>query len=248
MIEVKIAIGTVESTRLVPSGWQELSPSQFVACCAPRRGVLPVEAMQALLNLNYAERLFFMPVDWYALFKSYFKWLDKPKLIKDWLLSSLTLTDGREVFPPSPDFDNVTWEEFIFVEQLAFAGNWEAVAATLFRPLREPQLEDEDDRIPFSRYGTSNRLSLFKLSDGERQALSVNYLSLRHRLTRRYPYLFTAAGKNDKGGDGGAPQWVEVTQSLLGDTVWNERQLLSTSVSQVLYRLNQQVKESRRKR
>lgn len=248
MIEVKIRIGTTESTRRVASGWQELTPSQFVACCAPRRGVLPVEAMKALLNLTYAESLFFMPVDWYALFKGYFRWLEKPKQINDWLFDSITLTDGRTVYPPSPDFDNVTWEEFVFVEQLAFAGNWEAVASTLFRPLRVPQLEDEDDRIPFSRYGTSNRLPLFKLSDGERRALSVNYLSLRHRLTRRYPYLFTSSGADDKGGGGTAPQWLEVTQSLLGETVWNERQLLSTSVSQVLFRLNQQVKASRRKR
>ena len=201
--------------------------------------------MQALLNLTYAERLFFMPVDWYALFKSYFKWLDRPKLIKDWLLSSLTLTDGRTVYPPSPDFDNVTWEEFVFVEQLAFAGNWEAVAATLFRPLREPQLEDEDDRIPFSSYGTSNRLPLFSLSDAERLALSVNYLSLRRHLTKQYPYLFTAARDE---GEGSAPQWVEVSRSLLGDSIWYERQLLATSVSQVLFRLNQQVKDSRRKR
>ena len=127
-------------------------------------------------------------------------------------------------------------------DQLAQLGNWAAVAACLFRPSVADPSEDADPRVPFSRVGTTNRLPLFKqLDQATILAVQVNYLALRSRLTSRYRHLFSShpAAKGQP-----SSSWPQISQSLLGEEVWNEQQLFRTSATQVLFRLDNIIVQS----
>ena len=244
MKTVRITIGTSEFSATVPERWDELTASQFCRVLSFKPAYLPVVAMRYLLDLPDDEAQFVMPVQWHALYRSVFRYLTNPRGISVWILDAITLSDGRSVYPPAADFDNVTWEEFLFADELAAKQRWEAVAACLFRPMLSVPDENADTRTPFTRAGMNNRYPLFaELDAATLRAVEVNYLALRRRLTKRYSYLFTSSGSEQSD-----PGWIEVSHALLGDTVWNEQQLLHTSVGQVLYRLDRQIKDSRKRK
>jgi len=248
MKNLKITVGTETFEAQVPESWEELTQEQFLMAATfivENDYVVPVPLMQKILGLPDEAALFILPAGWLGIFNSGFQFLDDPTAIKSWLVSDITLADGRHVTPPAANFDNVSWEEFVFADQLAQAGNWAAVAACLFRPDR-PQFDEEaDERIPFSRFGVSRRLPLFQQLPSEYlTAIEVNYSALRIHLTDRYPYLFSSDNSADKSKS--PTDWVPITRSLLGDTIWEEEQLLHTSVAQVLYHLNKAIADSQK--
>lgn len=240
---IKIAIGTHEHELSAPDCWEDLNQSQFlyVVSHMPQDNSLPYDIMRHLLSLSDEERLFLLPMHLFALHRDTFHFLDDYSSIRRWLVSDITLADGRHCLPPAADFDNVSWEEFIFADQLAQLGNWGAVAACLFRPTVPNPTEDADPRVPFSRVGTTNRLSLFKQLDQTTiLAVQINYLALRSHLTARYRHLFSSTPAQG----GSTTSWPKISQSLLGEDVWNEQQLFRTSVSQVLFRLDNIIVQS----
>lgn len=244
MKTIKIAIGTHDRELSVPDCWKDLSQSQFlfVVSHMPQGDAMPYEVMRHLLSLSDEEQLFVLPVHLFALHREIFNFLDDYSDIKNWLVSDITLPDGRHCLPPAANFDNVLWEEFVFADQLAQLGNWAAVAACLFRPCVADPSEDADPRVPFSRVGTTNRLPLFKqLDQATILAVQVNYLALRSRLTSRYRHLFSShpAAKGQP-----SSSWPQISQSLLGEEVWNEQQLFRTSATQVLFRLDNIIVQS----
>lgn len=244
MKKIKIAVGTHERELSAPDRWEDLSQSQFlfVVSHMPQGDSLPYDIMRHLLSLSDEERLFLLPVHLFALHRDFFHFLDDYSAIKRWLVSDITLADGRHCLPPAADFDNVSWEEFVFADQLAQLGNWGAVAACLFRPTVPNPSEDADPRVPFSRVGTTNRLPLFKQLDPTTiLAVQINYLALRSHLTDHYRHLFSShpAAKGQP-----SSSWPKISQSLLGEDVWNEQQLFRTSVSQVLFRLDNIIVQS----
>lgn len=241
MTKIKIYIGSEIIEREAPSSWSEVSPHDFAFIASHNVIVagIPIAAMQRVLSIDYDTARWILPSDWYALLPSFRYLLDYSSISK-WVLPSITLLDGRECFPPAADFDNVSWEEFVFADQLAKVENWAAVAATLYRPYREHYTEDQDPRIPFTRFGLSNRLELFQQLPSETiKAFSVNYLALRHNMTKRYRYIFS--GKRASNDDRG---WVEITHEVLGQDVWQEQQLAGTSVNAVLSMINNTIHQN----
>lgn len=245
MKKIKIGVGTDVREYQMPECWDELTQEQFVYAVShmPAEDRLPVKVMQHLLGVAFEQAMFVMPTDWYVIHREGFKWLDDYEDISRWIVEEIRLKDGRRCLPPTADFDNVSWEEFLFADQLAQNGNWWAVAACLYRPEREVKSEETDGRVPFTRFGASNRLGMFRELDAPLiKAVEVNYLVLRKRLTDGFPNLFTTKSSG-KGGESAG--WPEVSRALLGERVWEEEQLMHTSAAQVLYRLDSVVKESK---
>lgn len=243
MIEIKLTIGDQSRLTALPSGWHEVTPEQFVYIVSHELvyGELPTQIIYHLLRATDYERRCLKPADIYAI-SQYLTWLQSYDTISHWVLSSITLPDGRKCFPPDDDWDNMTWEEFVFADQLAAVGNWDAVAACLFRPHADVVSEDADPRIPFSRVGATNRLPLFrKLTDATFKAVEINYLLLRRLVTDRYPHLFTSSQSSRSQS---STSWVDVTSQVLGDSIWEEPQLLHTSVHQVLAHLDHVIHEN----
>lgn len=224
-------IGSKEYRHQSPGSWDELSKQQFIDIVSGNVLYLgiPIPALQVLLNLSDEESQWLLPADWYAL-SLQFPFLTDYSTISRWVVDSIELQDGRTCYPPSSDFDNVAWEEFVFADQLAQAGNWAAVAAVLYRPNKSDFAEDENPRIPFTRFGLNARIDQFLVLDkGLLRAVEVNYLALRRRMTDKYRYLF--GGVSD-GAD--SRTWIDTTREILGANVWNESQLATTSVNGVL--------------
>lgn len=105
--------------------------------------------------------------------------------------------------------------------------------------------EDEDGRVAFSDYGVNARIALFREQDAAvLAAVEICYSTLKSRLASRYPNLFSV-GAADRGGK--PTSWVEVTHTLLGDSVWNERKLYDdTTVTEVLAYLERKIKEAKK--
>lgn len=248
MQKITINIGTHEKQCAVPESWNELTDEQFLFCLAHYVGPehTPVAIIRHFLAPDEEADFFLLPIHYNALYEGAFSWLRSFDGIRTWLPSSIVLIDGRECRPPMPDFSNVTWEEFMFADSLAQRGNWAGVAACLYRPLAEGATEDDDPRIPFSVFGVNARVGCFDIVGAHTlAAVEICYSTLKTRLASRYPNLFGMS----KSGNGGKPaSWMEISHTILGDTVWNEAQLHSTSVTEVLSMLDRKIKESKEER
>lgn len=246
MKKIDISVGTDSRTFNLPESWDEVSPQAFIfAANHPVvEGIVPCQTLAAILEVPYEFAIYITPIYWHAIHRQ-MPWVDDLTKISSWLLQCVRLPDGREMLPPAPNFDDVTWEEFIFADELASRGLWPALAACLYRPANPAATENDPPRIPFTRQGSGVRLDEFRRIDPAIvNAIGVNYLALRKRMTRRYRYLFARSSANSKSHAGG---WVEVSRAILRENVWEERKLLTTSVSQVLYRLNAEVQESQKR-
>lgn len=242
---ITINIGTHEKECEVPESWNDLTDEQFLFCLSHYVGPehTPAAIIRHFLDPDEEADFFLMPLHYNALYEGAFSWLRSFDSLRSWLPSTIVINDGRECRPPLPDFSNVTWEEFMYADTLAQRGQWIAVAACLYRPLAEGATEDDEPRVPFSSWGVNARLPLFGNIDAATQAaVEICYCSLKTRLAARYPNLFGMS----KASNGGKPSsWMEISHTILGDTVWNEEQLHHTCVCEVLSMLDRKIKESK---
>lgn len=246
MKEIIIKIGTSEKSYTVPDSWNELTDEQFLFCIKhyPREDKTPIAIMRHLIGPDVEADFLMLPIHWNAIYEQSFQWLRSFSGLRVWQPGSIILSDGRECRPPLPDFSNVEWIEFVFADTLAQQGNWAGVAACLYRPLFAGATEDEDCRVFFGAYGTNARLGLFQKQDkAVLAAVEISYSTLKSRLAARYPNLFSISNT----AKGGKPvSWMEVTHTVLGDDVWHERDLHTTSAVEVLAFLDGKIKESKK--
>ena len=243
MKEIKIEIGQEAFTYRCPEGWGEVTPL----------------GVKAVLGIKNSESVRLMPIDWHVL-GAELEWMKELEGVKGWMVEEVELPDGRKCYPPAANFDDMTWEEFMFVDVSAARKAWDVVAACLYRPLKEAATEEEDERIAFSRFGVSARLPMFKgLSPLLLSAIEINYMLLRKRMTDLYPNIFRGGSRKVKrqpsaaAGDGDTQQpstaagtdWVGVYRRLLGEHVWEEERLLKLPVNTVLFRLDVMVKDGK---
>ena len=253
MKEIRIQIGSDSYTYQCPERWEEVTQRQWIAVVGQllTYGELTGLGVKSVLGMG-SEAVLLMPVDWHVL-GGELAWMKEIEKVERWMVEEVELKDGRKCYPPAPNFDNMTWEEWMFVDISAARKAWDVVAACLYRPLKEDADEEEDERVAFSRYGVSARLPMFReLSPLVLSAIEVNFVLLRRKITDLYPNIFKggkrkvkrqqpkAAAENNAGTD-----WVGVYRRLLGEHVWEEERLLKLPVNTVLYRLDVMVKEGR---
>lgn len=251
MKEIKIEIGQDVYTYQCPERWGEVTQRQWIAVVGQllTYGELTTLGVKSVLGMG-SEAVLLMPVDWHVLGRE-LAWMKDIEGVTQWMVEEVELSDGRKCYPPAANFDNMTWEEWMFVDTSAARKAWDVVAACLYRPLKEVASEEEDDRVEFSRYGVSSRLPLFKeLSPLVLSAIEVNFVLLRQQITDLYPYIFKSGKKKvkkqkEKASAAAGTDWIGVYRRLLGEHVWEEEQLLKLPVNTVLYRLNVMVKEGR---
>ena len=261
MKEIKIEIGQEAFTYRCPEGWGEVTQRQWVAVVGQllTYGELTPLGVKAVLGIKNSESVRLMPIDWHVL-GAELEWMKELDGVTSWMVEEVELPDGRKCYPPAANFDDMTWEEFMFVDVSASRKAWDVVAACLYRPLKEAATEEEDERIAFSRFGVSARLPMFKgLSPLLLSAIEINYMLLRKRITDLYPNIFRGGSRKVKrqpraaAGDGDTQQpsaaagtdWVGVYRRLLGEHVWEEERLLKLPVNTVLFRLDVMVKDGK---
>lgn len=260
MKEILIQIGSEGFSYRCPENWGEVSQRQWIAVVGQllTYGQLTNVGVQRVLDIKSSEALQLMPIDWHVLGRE-LEWMKDLESVDRWMVEEIELKDGRKCYPPEANFDDMTWEEWMFVDVSASRKAWDVVAACLFRPLNETAGEEEDGRVPFSRFGVSARLPMFKgLSPLVLSAVEVNYVLLRRRITDLYPNIFrggsrkvkkqqpsTAAGESGQPSTAAGTDWVGVYERLLGEHVWEEERLLKLPVNTVLFRLDEVVRMGR---
>ena len=251
MKEIRVTVGSDEYKYKCPERWGEVSGMQFEVLVSQLMtyGRLTLVGVRKILGMG-SESYQLMPIDWMILGEQ-LEWMKDMDGVEGWMIEEIDLGDGRKVYPCAANFDDMTWEEFMFVDVSAGRKAWDVVAACLYRPLKEGAGEEEDDRIGFTRYGVSARLGLFKeLGPSVLSAVEVNFVLLRKRMTDKYKNVFRTARRkvkaagSEKEEDAGT-DWVGVYRRLLGEHVWEEERLLKLPVNTVLYRLDNLVKEGR---
>lgn len=185
---------------------------------------------------------------------------------KEWKMPTMKIGD-TVYWGPASNFGNVTWQEFIYVDQCMMNGLYTAVMAALYRPERSGYDGETDRRIPFTIYGTSHRFKDFEnIDEVFKLAVIFNYRAMRRAsLEAAYPEIFPyhdAAADTDTDADTDADtdtpeepkeelsafSWTQVHRSLLGDRIEEEDKFLNLNVHTVLHRLNAVIVENRKSR
>lgn len=191
-----------------------------------------------------------------------FSWLcnENEKLsFRDQKIDSIMLK-GIELYAHQGNFGNLTWQEFIYADQFMINKLYKNMASALYRPIRPNYTGETDRRIPFSIYGTNNRLSLFdEIDDALLLAIIFNYRAMRsacleEKYTEVFPYRDMIDENENQDDDESEEEktgtvnfsWVSVHRNLLGDQFYNEDKILQTNVHTILNRLNELIKENKK--
>ncbi len=177
---------------------------------------------------------------------------------KEWKLGNLCV-DGTDYYGPTSNFGNVTWAEFVYVDQCMINGLHKAAVAALYRPQRKEYDGETDRRIPFTIYGTTHRFALFEtVPESEILAVVLNYRAMRRAaLEEKYPRIFPYHDSTPDPDEDTETQsddiaagfsWTQVHRALLGDRIEEEDKFLNLNVHTVLHRLDAVIEENRRRK
>lgn len=180
---------------------------------------------------------------------------------KEWKIDTISV-DGEQWYGPLGNFANITWEEFVYIDQCFINGLHQAMVAAMFRPERDGYNGETDRRIPFTAFGTSNRFSKLDGCDpAVITAILLNYCAMRRAsLETAYPQIFPQGRTTDPSDDDteadftdeavdestGTFSWTKVHRNLMGDNIQDEDKYLRLNVHTVLYRLNRLITENRK--
>ena len=264
MNEIKIIVADKELVYAVPATFDEMTREQFILT-AERiiHAAAGVEndnyfiAMTGIEKKCWDKLHFFQRYSIKELFG--FITLNSPSISKQ--LLPYIETGGKQYIGYQPGFSNTTWQEFIVADQYILSGKFREAAACLYRPQRKHYAGETDRRVPFTMYGTSNRLPHFNnLPEAELLAFVLNYKSLRKRnLEEIYPFVFpnnkprTETNPETPGtrlASEAEPQfsWLAIHRDLMGDHFYDETKFYNLNLHVVLNRLNTVIKENRKKK
>ena len=253
MNSVKIKIGKRNYEYNIPETFAEMSQQQML------------RATEYLLNKDGADsdkyfcKYTNIKYDIWKKLDDYYKYVIKElaePLTKQFddidhqMLDSITLTNdngNKEQFIGYQSaFANTSWIEFVYADQFIAEGKFHEMAATLYRQQRKDYDGETDRRIPFTIYGTENRLQYFKNIDNTTLFLLVsNYITMRKKyIEERYPHVFVVDATVKKN-NSGKFSWLSVHRSILsGDSFFEEEKVNNANVHTVLNRLETVIKQN----
>lgn len=250
-----------------PSTLAEMNGEQLIAAV---RNMLsgediPLADLAVLTGVPTETLELFSPFQLYSL-REMFTFLhdaDREALnFREWKIPTITV-NGTTWYGPMSNFANITWEEFVYVDQCFLNGLHRPMVAALFRPERDGYNGETDRRIPFTTFGTANRYELLGEPDPALQtAILLNYVAMRRAsLEETYTQLFPQHGsepddtheadftdEDPEAADtpSGNFSWTGVHRNLLGDNIQDEEKYLHLNVHTVLNRLNQLILDNKR--
>ena len=232
----------------VPERWEEVTAEQFRAYVEV--GEFGVELVRRIVGMDDVVAVSLTVADWWAVCRE-FDWMRETDGIGSLFIDTITLPDGTVCYGYNADFSDVSWEEWMFADTYANKGRWDVVAAVLYRPERPDWNHETDRRIPFTKYGASERMSqTAKLDPLTLRCIQVNYLLLRKRLTDHFYHIFIDPGDEDEESGRpkrqGATDWLTIIRNMMGDNFYEEQKYFQLSVPSVLFQLESRVKEARK--
>ena len=253
MNKIDVWIHETKHSYDAPSCWDELTQEQFVSFVGNQRRerLLSGKILQVLTEMEDAVAECLMPTDWHALAGT-FEWLYDLTGIQRQFVEQVIMGDGATCYGYAGDFDDVTWEEWMYCDTFASRKQWAVVAAVLYRPGKKEWSGEDDRRISFSKYGVSERLPLFEqLSAETLSAIEVNYLLLRQKMTDKYKHIFyedeydeeDEETKKKSSEEKQPADWVTVIRNMMGDNFFEQDKYLRLPVNAVLFQLDRMVKE-----
>lgn len=254
-----------------PETFNECNEKQFIACC---RYLLESSTGKNDSVKSKVENRFlknFIPFEGrdFSRLDSFSKY----KLLEqlDWILDQESIETisflepkiqklkvGRvDLFGIHRNFGNVTWEEFIWADQMFIDRNHNMLAAILYREPIKNYKGDRDIKVDFNRYQLGKRLKLIeKLPQEVIFATLLQYKAMRNAsLELKYSEIFPEFVKTDNDSD--TPDvdeidveskfsWVKVHQNIMGDDIINEKALFKLNATTVLNNLNTRIYKNRR--
>lgn len=165
---------------------------------------------------------------------------DATKAIKRQLIPEIEI-DGVTFIGYQAGFANTTWAEFIHADQFMLRQMYKEAAAVLYRQKKKNWDKESDARIPFTIYGTENRMQWFEhINPQLLSGIVINYLSMRHNfIETRYPKIFGGTSKSDNDFN-----WLNVHRAILsGEQFAEEEKVNNLNVHTVLNRLDTLIKQ-----
>lgn len=231
----------------VPENWNEVTEEQFRAYVEINSFTL--DLVRRVIGMDDVVAVSLTPADWWMVCKE-FEWMKATEGIGKLFIDKVTLKDGTVCYGYNSDFSDVTWEEWMFADTYASRGRWDVVAAVLYRPQRADWNRETDRRIPFSKFGASDRAGqMAELDELTIRSIKVNYLLLRKRMTDHYYHIFTDYDDEETTAEADkkkqAPtDWLTIIRNMMGDNFYEEQKYYQLSVPSVLFQLESRVKEA----
>lgn len=232
----------------VPEKWEEMSAEQFRAFVDTN--TFGIDMVRRIIGLDDVVTVSLTLTDWWFVCHE-FKWLQDTDGIGKLYIKEITLPDGTVCYGYNADFSDVTWEEWMFADTYASRGRWDVVAAVLYRPERKDWNHETDRRIPFSKFGSSERMEqTAKIDALTLRCIQVNYLLLRKRVTDHFYHIFIEPveeeGDNRRKQKQGPTDWLTIIRNMMGDNFYEEQKYYQLSVPSVLFQLESRVKEAKK--
>lgn len=244
MKQLSFEVAAARYTYALPENWAEITPLQLRHYVAD--GGFSNRMIERLLDLSPVVAACLAPADWWWLRRE-LDYLRDPTGISTQLLPELKVDGIGTLYGYNADFTDVSWVEWCYADTYAARGRWDVVTATLYRPQRTDYNGETDRRVPFSKYGTENRLAaIARLDDLTLQTIRLLYLALRHRLTDHYPHLFPPRDTDTKAApSASAPtDWLTIIRNAMGDHFHEEAKYMALPVPSVLFQLERRIKEN----
>lgn len=235
----------------VPEKWDELTREQFMAFVEVN--TFDLELVRRIVGMDDVVAVSLTPADWWCVRKE-FEWMQDVEGIGKLYIDQVKLKDGTVCYGYNSDFSDVTWEEWMFADTYASRGRWDVVAAVLYRPERADWNHETDRRIPFSKFGASERTPLMgELEPLLLQSIKVNYQLLRKRMTDHYYHIFVDYSDDEteqkdqrKQAKPSPTDWLTIIRNMMGDNFYEEQKYYQLSVPSVLFQLESRVKEAKK--
>lgn len=257
-IDIKLKDRNVIKTFQIPETWKELTRQQFVAACQVitelKIGIAPnKENFCQLCNIEKYKNLISIEQIHALLDKMSFLKTKRPEFSKVFI-DKISI-NGKNYLGWEQNFDNITWEEFIWADR--FYSNKQIIefCAVMFREIINPNDKFSDGKIKFSKYQIEERVKIFKsIPEKELIAIAINYYGNRTHCIEDiykeiYPPIYESEEPNNqedvKTEKTNPFSWISVHNNLIGENFFEEEKFLSSRLHAVLNQINHTIKTNK---